>query len=86
MKVYSCRNRVAYSRPYSKVYPVGGVVLHDRTEHIDIRYHFVRELVEGLKIDIVYIQTKEMIADLLTKVVSKNVFEALIGKLFGKEM
>ena len=61
-------------------------MLHDRTKHIDIRYHFVRELVEGLKINIVYIQTKEMIADLLTKAVSKNVFETLIGKLFGKEM
>ena len=31
-------------------------VLHDRTKHIDIRYHFVRELVENLKISIEYIE------------------------------
>ena len=61
-------------------------VLHDRTKHIDIRYHFVRELVRDLKIDIVYIETKKMIADLLTKAVSKQTFEALVGLLFGREL
>ena len=61
-------------------------VLHDRTKHIDIRYHFVRELVEQLKISIVYITTKQMVADLLTKAVSKLTFETLVGSLFGKEM
>ena len=61
-------------------------VLHDRTKHIDIRYHFVRELVEQMKISIVYITTKQMVADLLTKAVSKLTFETLVGSLFGKEM
>ena len=61
-------------------------VLHDRTKHIDIRYHFVRELVEGLKISVVYINTKQMIADLLTKAVSRMTFETLVGPLFGKEL
>ena len=59
-------------------------VLHDRTKHIDIRYHFVRELVEDLKIDVVYIETQKMVADLLTKAVSRVTFEALVGVLFGK--
>ena len=58
-------------------------VLHDRTKHIDIRYHYVRELVESLKVQVVYIQTKDMVADLLTKAVSKAVFSALIHRLFG---
>ena len=50
---------------------------------IDIRYHFVRELVQGLQISVVYIETKQMIADLLTKAVSKVVHDTLVGKLFG---
>ena len=58
-------------------------VLHDRTKHIDIRYHFVRELVQGLQISVVYIETKQMIADLLTKAVTKVVHEQLVGQLFG---
>ena len=61
-------------------------VLHDRTKHIDIRYHFVRELVSDLKIEVVYIETKKMIADLLTKAVSRLTFETLVGQLFGKEL
>ena len=61
-------------------------VLHDRTKHIDIRYHFVRELVEDLKISVVYIQTKEMVADLLTKAVSKATFDHLVGALFGRSL
>ena len=58
-------------------------VLHDRTKHIDIRYHFVRELVQGLQISVVYIETKQMIADLLTKAVTKVVHDKLVGQLFG---
>jgi hypothetical protein len=58
-------------------------VLHDRTKHIDIRYHFVRELVESLKIDVVYINTVDMIADLMTKAVSVAIFQRLLGGLMG---
>ena len=58
-------------------------MLHDRTKHIDIRYHFVRELVENMQISVVYIETKQMIADLLTKAVSRVVHDTLVGKLFG---
>ena len=61
-------------------------VLHDRTKHIDIRYHFVRELVSTMAIDIVYIQTTLMVADLLTKAVSLVVYKALVNKLFGHDV
>ena len=46
----------------------------------------MRELVEDLKISVVYIQTKDMVADLLTKAVSKATFEHLIGALFGHSL
>ena len=61
-------------------------VLHDRAKHIDIRYHFIRELVEDMKIKIEHIQTKMMVADLMTKAVSKMVYLTLISKLFGHEL
>ena len=51
-----------------------------------MKQYFVRELVEQMKISIVYITTKQMVADLLTKAVSKLTFETLVGSLFGKEM
>ncbi len=38
-----------------------------KTKHIDIRHHFVRDLVKDKTIDIVWLSTTEMIADILTK-------------------
>ena len=42
-------------------------VFHERSKHIDIRYHFIRECVEEGKIDIDYVQTNDQLADTLTK-------------------
>ena len=54
---------------------------HSRTKHIDIQYHFVREKVaEGL-VSIQYVSTKEQIADIMTKPLTKQPFEYLRLKL-----
>jgi hypothetical protein len=51
----------------------GGIFLainpaHDhQLKHVDICYHFIREYVESKRINIVYISTDDMIADILTK-------------------
>ena len=37
-----------------------------KTKHIDIRHHFVRDLVKSKAIEIVLISTSEMLADILT--------------------
>lgn len=42
-------------------------VQHSRTKHIDIRHHFIRELVENKVISIEHIQTEKQLADLFTK-------------------
>lgn len=44
------------------------LVLHSRTKHIDIRYHFIRELVESGTVQIDHITTENQIADIFTKV------------------
>jgi hypothetical protein len=41
--------------------------LHQRTKHIDIKHHFIREHVESGAIDLWYINTTDMAADGLTK-------------------
>ncbi|KAH8280202.1 hypothetical protein KR054_009581, partial [Drosophila jambulina] len=42
-------------------------VFHKRTKHVDIRHHFIRELIEEGTISVNYILTTEMPADILTK-------------------
>lgn len=46
-------------------------VHHNRTKHIDVRYHFIRELVENNKIKLSYLPTDRMLADILTKGLSR---------------
>ena len=52
-------------------------IAHARTKHIDIRYHYIREAVHSGMIVLHYCPTSEMIADLLTKPLSKALFERL---------
>ena len=40
---------------------------HARTKHIDIRYHFIRWVIEDGSIRLVFCPTEDMIADTLTK-------------------
>jgi hypothetical protein len=46
-------------------------VFHDRSKHIDTRYHFIRECVENGKIVINYVRTEEQLKDVLTKPLSR---------------
>jgi len=41
--------------------------LHERTRHIDIRRHFIRELVENGQIALGNLHTSDMVADMGTK-------------------
>jgi hypothetical protein len=56
-------------------------VNHERTKHIDVAYHFVREVVQAGMVKLFYINTKNNISDLLTKSTKPVDFERLVGKL-----
>ena len=50
-------------------------VYHARTEHIDVKYHFVREILEKDHIQIQKIHTTENPADMMMKVVTAIKFQ-----------
>lgn len=52
-------------------------VQHSRTKHIDIRHHFIRELVEDGIIALDHIETEHQKADLFTKPLDFVRFEYL---------
>ena len=53
------------------------LVQHSRTKHIDIRHHFIRELVENITLVLEYIETEKQIADIFTKALDSVRFDSL---------
>lgn len=57
-------------------------VFHNRSKHIDVRHHYVREIIKDECLKIAYIRTDKMAADILTKSLSKQKYENCM-KLLG---
>ena len=52
-------------------------IQHSKTEHIKIRYHFIRDLVERKIVCLEYIPTERQNADIFTKPLDRSKFETL---------
>ena len=59
-------------------------ILHQRSKHIDIRYHFLREAVSNGQVLLTFIPTAEQIADLLTKALPKARTQMLRDQVVGR--
>jgi hypothetical protein len=58
-------------------------VEHSRTKHIEVRYHYIRQLVAYGKTTLAYLPTTEMLADILTKPLANIAFQRCIKGLLG---
>ena len=59
---------------------------HGRAKHIGIKYHYIREQVENGNVELSYCRTEEMVADALTKGLSRGQFRKLREMLGMVEM
>ena len=55
-----------------------------RTKHVDIRYHFVREYIEEGFVKIIFVRTKENVADVFTKNVNGDIYDELTKKMIER--
>lgn len=58
-------------------------VFHFKSKHIDVKLHFIRDLVKYNHIHLNYVPTNQNISDLMTKMFSKSKLKLFMLSLFG---
>ena len=56
-------------------------VFQDKSKHIEIKYHYIRDMVQRGVVKLQYVATEEQIADVLTKSLARLKFEYFKEKL-----
>jgi len=59
--------------------------LHSRSKHIDIRYHFIRQMIQEGRVRIVYVSTTDQEADINTKSLDMRTFKRLRDRLLSRD-
>ena len=59
----------------------GNRMLSQRSKHIDIRYHFIRDLIQKGQIRVVHVDTEANLADIFTKPLMRVKFNKFRGPI-----
>ena len=54
---------------------------HQRTKHIDIKYMFIRDVIQAKKMRIQFVKSEDQLADILTKPLPRTKFEKMTSYL-----
>ena len=57
---------------------------HQRSKHIDVKYHFIRSEIHAGIVSLKYVPTDENVADVFTKPVTKAKMNKFKQVIFGK--
>ncbi|GJS85668.1 hypothetical protein Tco_0752209 [Tanacetum coccineum] len=56
-------------------------IQHSRSKHIDIRFHFIKEQVKNVVVELYFVNMEYQLADIFTKALCRERIEFLINKL-----
>ena len=56
-------------------------VHHNRSKHIALRHHFLREQVTKGMVDLAHVPSVDNLADMLTKLLPRDTFDRLRGRI-----
>ena len=65
----------------SRIKLIENLVFHDKSKHIEIKYHYIWDMVQRRAIKLQYVPTEEQVVDVLTKPLSCVKFEHFQDKL-----
>ncbi|XP_056159718.1 secreted RxLR effector protein 161-like [Syzygium oleosum] len=69
-------------------YVAASSFFYERSKHIDVRYHFIREQVKEKEIEISHVKSEDQVADIFTKPLKVDAFwklKSLLGMIDGRE-
>jgi hypothetical protein len=75
ISVKQCNPSVLFEDNHGAIELSRNSKFHARTKHIDVSYHYVREKVNQNIVSVVYCASKDMLADVMTKGLSKVQFQ-----------
>ena len=81
LKVYNSPPIKLYCNNNSAVSITHNPILHDKTKHVEVDKHFIREKIEKGQICISYVPTIEQSIDILSKGLPKKSFDSITNKL-----
>ena len=81
LRVLDDRPSVIYSDNRAAIALAHDPIQHKRNKHIDIKYHYIRDLIYKKYIQLDWISGSEMLADFLTKAVGYNKFREARDRL-----
>lgn len=61
-------------------------VHHDRSKHIDVKFHFIRDCIEQGQVEVDHVGTEQQLADILTKALGRVRFVEMRQKMGVSEI
>jgi hypothetical protein len=65
------------------------LVHHERSKHIDVKFHFIREQVKEKKVKLIYVNSEDQVMNIFTKplpIMKFEKFKNFLGMKDGKEI
>ena len=67
MSPYSCDTVTLYCDNQTAISLARNAIVHRKSKHMDVKYHFVKAITSSDRVDLIYVPTDKNIANIFTK-------------------